>query len=100
MALVYTGHTIVGVEGIPLGVLEGQWGAAGVLALVAVLVITDKLVWHKRLRLTEQERDHWRGVALTALGVADKMTVHGEVTAEVLTRLPDPAAGSAEDPGP
>lgn len=97
-------------EGIPLGALEGQWGAAGVLIFVALLVITDKLVWHKRLRLLEAEhakritaleteRDHWRGVALTALGVADKMTVSGEVTAEVLTRLPDPAA-AAENPGP
>lgn len=74
-----------------------QWGAAGVLTGVAILVITDKLVWHKRLRTTEAERDHWRGVALTALGVADKMTVHGEVTAEVLTRLPDP--GAAREPG-
>ena len=82
----------IGVDGIPLGVLEGQWGAAGVLILIAVLVITDKLVWHQRLRRVEQERDHWRGVALTALGVADKMTVQGEVTAEVLTRLPDPGA--------
>jgi hypothetical protein len=54
-----------------LGMIFQQWGAAGVLAMVAVMVITDKLVWHKRLRSTEAERDHWRDVALTALGVGD-----------------------------
>lgn len=78
-------------EGIPLGALD-QVGAAAVLCFVALLVITDKLIWHKRLRSVEAERDQWRGVALHALGVADKMTVHGEVATEVLQRLPDPGA--------
>lgn len=76
-------------EGIPWGALN-QLGAAATLSLVALLVITDKLIWHRRLRAVEAERDQWRGVALQALGVADKMTVHGEVATEVLTRLPDP----------
>lgn len=93
-------------ETITLGIVQ-QWGAAGVCVAVAILVITDKLIWHKRLteakvewsqRLstTEVERDHWRDVALRSLGVSEKMTVQGEVTAEVLTRLPDPGSGKSQ----
>lgn len=68
----------------------GNLPAAGVVIVIGLLVITDKLVWHTRLRRVEAERDRWQGVALDALGIADKLTVHAEVTTEVLTRLPDP----------
>lgn len=61
-----------------------------VLCAVAGLVITDKLIWHTRLRHCEEQRDKWERIALTALGTAEKLTVQAEVTNEVLTRLPDP----------
>lgn len=69
----------------------GNLPAAGVVIVMGLLVITDKLVWHTRLRRVEAERDRWQGVALKALGIADQLTVHAEVASEVLTRLPDPA---------
>ena len=54
------------------------------LSLVAVLVITRRLVWHSDLTRERQRGDKWEGIALRALGVAEKMTVHAEVTSEVL----------------
>ena len=83
--------------GIPLGaLLNGQVGVAAVLGIVALLVITDKLVWHKRLKAAEQRADRWEQIALTSLGVAEKLTVHAEVSNEVFTRLPDPAIEERE----
>lgn len=55
-------------------------GVAG-LIVVAILVITNKLVWHTRLAKSEARCDRWEGIALAALGVADKVTT----TAEVVT---------------
>jgi hypothetical protein len=76
------------ITGLPLL----DWTPAGLLALVFLLVITDKLIWHKRLRRAEDERDRWQQTALRALGVADKLTVQGEVTTALVASLPDPAA--------
>lgn len=66
-------------------------GTTGLLTLVVLLVLTDKLIWHKRLTKVELERDRWQQVALDALGVADKLTVQGEVTTALVAQLPDPA---------
>lgn len=79
------------IEGLPVSELTGT----GILVVVAILVITRKLVWHKDLRQVEKRAERWEGIALTALGVADKMTVQAEVANEVLTRLPDPGQDPA-----
>lgn len=71
-------------------------GATGLLSLVVLLLLTDKLIWHTRLRKAEADRDRWQGVALNALGVADKLTVQGEVTTKIVAALPDPAARKDE----
>src|SRR5688500_18124756 len=65
-------------------------GATGLLSLVVVLMLTDRLIWHKRLTKAEADRDRWQQVALNALGVADKLTVQGEVTTKLVAALPDP----------
>lgn len=58
------------------------------LSLVAILVITDKLVWHRRLEHERAQRERWEGIALRSLGVAEKLTIQAEVTNDVLTKLP------------
>ena len=75
------------IEGLPVSEITGT----SVLVIVALLVITRKLVWHKDLKEEKDRSKRWEGIALDALGVADKMTVQAEITNEVLTRLPDPA---------
>lgn len=65
-------------------------GTTGLLTLVVLLVLTDKLIWHKRLAKAENERDRWQEVALKSLGVADTLTVQGEVTTALVAQLPDP----------
>lgn len=77
------------IDGLPVTELTGT----GVLVAVAILVITRKLVWYTDLRKVEKREERWQGIALQALGVADKLTIQAELTNEVLTRLPDPAAG-------
>lgn len=66
------------------------------LSLIAVLVITRRLVWHTDLREVKTDRDYWKGIALRALGVAEKMTIHAEVASEVLTSAATPAAEVAD----
>lgn len=81
-----------------LGLTARDAGLGSIVVLVVLLILTDKLVWHKRLRVLEKRVERWEGIALTALGVADKLTVQAEVTNEVLTRLPDPAAKGNDSP--
>lgn len=73
------------------GVSYVDWSATGLLVLVFLSVLTDRLVWHTRLSKVESDRDRWQKVALEALGVADKLTVQGEVTSALVASLPDPA---------
>lgn len=75
------------IDGIPLDLAPG-----GFVALIVLAILTDKLIWHTRLTKVEKERDRWQQVALNALGVADKLTVHSEVTTAIVASLPDPAA--------
>lgn len=67
-------------------------GAGGLVALVVLAVLTDRLVWHTRLKKVEEELDQWRNMALRSLGVTERLAQSTEVTADVLTKLPDPAA--------
>lgn len=72
-------------------------GATGLLMLVFLSVLTDRLVWHTRLTKLEKDRDEWKDHALRALGVADKLTVQGEVTTALVAQLPDPGARRANE---
>lgn len=71
-------------------------GLVGVLMIVALGVITDKLVWHTRLKSAEERADRWERIALDALTVGAKAGVKAaEVTADVVSALPDPGKEKA-----
>lgn len=62
-----------------------------ILAAVALSVITDKLVWHTRLKKAEARADRWEAIALDALTAGAQAGVKAaEVTADVVSALPDP----------
>lgn len=67
-------------------------GAAGIIMLVAFLVITRKLVWHTDLKKSDARADFWEAKAWEAIGVGAAAGVRAaEVTAKVVSSLPDPA---------
>jgi hypothetical protein len=79
----------------------GQFTGTGLFLAVAWMVITRRLVWHtdlqeekadaeKLLASAVKERDEWKGIALSLLGVTEKLTIQAEVTNEVMSRLPQP----------
>jgi len=56
-----------------------------------VLAITDKLVWHTRLRRAEARADRWEDIALRALSAGAEAGVKAaEVTVDVVSAMPDP----------
>lgn len=66
-------------------------GSVVVLALIAILVITDKLVWHTRLKKSEARADRWEKIALEALsGPAQAGVRAAEVAVGVVSNIPDP----------
>lgn len=82
-------------------------GAGGLLTLVVLLVLTDRLIrrgrltelqadYEQRLEKVEKDRDEWKDMALRSLGITERMTRPVEVVADVMTRLPDPAAEEAK----
>ena len=76
--------------GFDLNVLD-RLTAVAVLSLVALAVITDKLVWHTRLKNAEARADRWERIALDALSAGAQAGVKAaEVTADVVSALPDP----------
>lgn len=78
-----------------LAVLD-RAGLVGVLIIVALGVITEKLVWHTRLKTAEARADRWERIALDALAVGAKAGVKAaEVTADVVSALPDPGKQKA-----
>lgn len=83
-------------DALPPGLLDLTGPAA--LSLVAVLVITRRLVWHTDLAKVEAQRDRWEAIALTALTAAERLTVHAEVTEKVLTNLPTTAPPESDGP--
>lgn len=67
-----------------------QITAVAVLAAVALAVITDKLVWHTRLKKADARADRWESIALDALHAGAHAGVSAaEVTAEVITTFPE-----------
>lgn len=64
-----------------------------VLSLLALAIITDKLVWHTRFRKLEEDRDKWQEIALNALrGPAQAGVRAAEVAVGVIQSIPDPQA--------
>lgn len=72
--------------------LLDRLGAVVAVLLIAVSVITDKLVWHTRLEDAEKRAERWERIALEALMLGAQAGVKAaEVTADVISVLPDPA---------
>lgn len=72
-----------------------QISAVVVLVMISLAVITDKLVWHTRLKRAQERADRWERVALDALTAGAQAGVRAaEVTADVVSAIPDP--GKAE----
>lgn len=65
-------------------------GAVGTLLVIAVLVITDKLVWHTRLKTAQARAERWEGIALDLLVSAKASVQAAEVTAHIVAGFPDP----------
>ncbi len=64
-------------------------GAVAALLLIAAAVITDKLVWHTRLKKAEERADRWEKIALGALSTGAQAGVKAaETTAELVSTLP------------
>ena len=71
-----------------------------VLVLVAGLVITNKLVWHTRLREESERADRWEQIAVEQMQSAKAVVAVAETTAKIVSALPDPhrtASGTLED---
>lgn len=66
-------------------------GAVTAILLIAIAIITDKLVWHTRYKRALDRADRWEKVALEALasGAVAGVTA-AEVAAAVVSALPDP----------
>lgn len=87
---------------ISLDMLD-KLSAVVILCAVALSVITDKLVWHTRLKAVEKQAaealdrsekraDRWEQVALEALTAGAQAGVKAAETAvTVVSALPDPA---------
>lgn len=79
-------------DGIPIGDVTGPVA----LSLIALLVITRRLVWHTDLKDERADKVMWRDLSLRLLGVAEKVTDQAEVlTSEVVTG--PPAASPARE---
>lgn len=62
-----------------------------VLSLVALSIITDKLVWHTRLKKAEARAERWEQVAVQALTAGATAGVHAaEVAVGIVSSIPDP----------
>lgn len=73
-------------------VMFGGW--IGLLWMVRLL-FTGRLCSGRELKACEQQRDRWEGIALRALGVADRTTSAAEVLHDVAAALPDPGKGES-----
>lgn len=82
--------------------------AVGITLAVAIAIITDKLVWHTRLKKAEARAEKWEQVALAALGLGARVGVQAaEAAVEVVQNIPDPGHPKAavedvqavQDPG-
>lgn len=68
-------------------------GAVTTVMFVAFLIITERLIWHKRFDKLQADRDKWQKIALDALmGPAQAGVRAAEVAVGVVSRIPDPEA--------
>lgn len=71
--------------------LFNRIGPAATVIVFALAVITDKLVWHTRLKQAEKRAERWEAVALEALTAGAMAGIRAaEVTVDVVGALPDP----------
>lgn len=74
-------------------------GAVSILVFIAIAVITDKLVWHTRLRQAEARADRWERIALEALAAgAHAGVVAAEVAVDVVSAIPRVGEGDMKRP--
>lgn len=66
--------------------------AVAVVVAVAIAVITDKLVWHTRLKKALERAEKWENIAIDALTIGAQAGVKAaEVAVDVVSAIPDPA---------
>lgn len=66
-------------------------GTLAVLGLVALAIITDKLIWHKRYQAALARAERWEQVAIDALKTGAAAGVAAaEVAVDVVSSIPDP----------
>lgn len=65
-------------------------GAVSVLIVMALLVIRGYLVWHTQVDKAEARADRWEKIALDLLISAKAGVAAAEVTAAVVSHIPDP----------
>jgi hypothetical protein len=74
-----------------IAVDPGKVSTFAVLVVMALAVITDKLVWHTRLKKAEDRADRWEQIALEALTAGAQAGVKAaEVAVGVVSAIPDP----------
>lgn len=79
-------------EALPAIELFDRVTAVGIICAFAVLVITEKLVWHTRLKRAQDRADRWERVAVEALAAGAQAGVAAaETTVDIVSALPDPA---------
>lgn len=68
-----------------------RMGAVATVLAFALAIITDKLVWHTRLKNAEARADRWEQVAVNALTAGAQAGVRAaETTVGIVGALPDP----------
>jgi hypothetical protein len=73
-----------------------QGGAVGLLLVVALMVFRGKLIPRSLYEELVEDRDHWRDVALKAVGQADVLLPAAQITTQVVKSLGDATADAVE----
>ena len=76
-------------DGIPVGNLS----AGALLALVVVMILTDRLITRKRLEDSQKETDNWRKVAEVSQAQTAKLHENSELTVALLRSIKDHSGG-------
>lgn len=71
-------------------------GPVGLLGLVVVMILMERLVPGRRVRQLEKERDLWQSVALKAMGHADALMPAAQITTEITKSFADATAEAIE----
>jgi hypothetical protein len=79
---------------LPTEYLQG--GAAGLLAIVVLMICLGFLVPKSTCKQLERDRDYWREVAIKAIGHADQLLPAARITTEVTRALSDATSASVQ----